>query len=310
MENAKRRGVPGEISLLLAAVIWGGAFVAQSLGGDSLGALSFNAARSLIGALALLPVIAWSDRRRGTSRPRGRERRLLWLGGALCGLCLTLAVNLQQVAIAWTDAAGRANVGKIGFLTAMYIVLVPILSLFLKKRAGANVYVGILLALAGMYLLCVKEGFALGGGDVYALLAALMFALQIIVVDLFAPRVDNIRLSALQFLVCGVLSGVLAVCTEPQSARAYWDAALPVLYTGVFSSGVGYTLQIIGQRRCRPQMASLLMSMESVFSAVFGFLILHQKMTGRELLGCALMLAAVCLAQWKPRGERKAHEDD
>ena len=310
MENAKRRGVPGEISLLLAAVIWGGAFVAQSLGGDSLGALSFNAARSLIGALALVPVIAWSDRRRGTSRPRGRERRLLWLGGALCGLCLTLAVNLQQVAIAWTDAAGRANVGKIGFLTAMYIVLVPILSLFLKKRAGANVYVGILLALAGMYLLCVKEGFALGGGDVCALLAALMFALQIIVVDLFAPRVDNIRLSALQFLVCGVLSGVLAVCTEPQSARAYWDAALPVLYTGVLSSGVGYTLQIIGQRRCRPQMASLLMSMESVFSAVFGFLILHQKMTGRELLGCALMLAAVCLAQWKPRGERKAHEDD
>lgn len=310
MENAKRRGVPGEISLLLAAVIWGGAFVAQSLGGDSLGALSFNAARSLIGALALVPVIAWSDRRRGAGRPRGRERRLLWLGGALCGLCLTLAVNLQQVAIAWTDAAGRANVGKIGFLTAMYIVLVPILSLFLKKRAGANVYVGILLALAGMYLLCVKEGFALGGGDVYALLAALMFALQIIVVDLFAPRVDNIRLSALQFLVCGVLSGVLAVCTEPQSARAYWDAALPVLYTGVLSSGVGYTLQIIGQRRCRPQMASLLMSMESVFSAVFGFLILHQKMTGRELLGCALMLAAVCLAQWKPRGERKAHEDD
>ena len=310
MENAKRRGVPGEISLLLAAVIWGGAFVAQSLGGDSLGALSFNAARSLIGALALVPVIAWSDRRRGTSRPRGRERRLLWLGGALCGLCLTLAVNLQQVAIAWTDAAGRANVGKIGFLTAMYIVLVPILSLFLKKRAGANVYGGILLALAGMYLLCVKEGFALGGGDVCALLAALMFALQIIVVDLFAPRVDNIRLSALQFLVCGVLSGVLAVCTEPQSARAYWDAALPVLYTGVLSSGVGYTLQIIGQRRCRPQMASLLMSMESVFSAVFGFLILHQKMTGRELLGCALMLAAVCLAQWKPRGERKAHEDD
>lgn len=310
MENAKRRGVPGEISLLLAAVIWGGAFVAQSLGGDSLGALSFNAARSLIGALALVPVIAWSDRRRGTSRPRGRERRLLWLGGALCGLCLTLAVNLQQVAIAWTDAAGRANVGKIGFLTAMYIVLVPILSLFLKKRAGANVYVGILLALAGMYLLCVKEGFTLGGGDVYALLAALMFALQIIVVDLFAPRVDNIRLSALQFLVCGVLSGVLAVCTEPQSARAYWGAALPVLYTGVLSSGVGYTLQIIGQRRCRPQMASLLMSMESVFSAVFGFLILHQKMTGRELLGCALMLAAVCLAQWKPRGERKAHEDD
>lgn len=310
MENAKRRGVPGEISLLLAAVIWGGAFVAQSLGGDSLGALSFNAARSLIGALALVPVIAWSDRRRATGRPRGRERRLLWLGGALCGLCLTLAVNLQQVAIAWTDAAGRANVGKIGFLTAMYIVLVPILSLFLKKRAGANVYVGILLALAGMYLLCVKEGFALGGGDVYALLAALMFALQIIVVDLFAPRVDNIRLSALQFLVCGVLSGVLAVCTEPQSARAYWDAALPVLYTGVLSSGVGYTLQIIGQRRCRPQMASLLMSMESVFSAVFGFLILHQKMTGRELLGCALMLAAVCLAQWKPRCERKAHEDD
>lgn len=173
MENAKRRGVPGEVSLLLAAVIWGGAFVAQSLGGDSLGPLSFNASRSLIGALALVPVILWNDRKQGTGRPKGRERWLLWLGGALCGICLTLAVNLQQVAIAWVDASGRANVGKIGFLTAMYIVLVPILSLFLKKRVGANVYAGILLALAGMYLLCVKEGFALGGGDVYALLAAL-----------------------------------------------------------------------------------------------------------------------------------------
>lgn len=205
MENAKRRGVPGEVSLLLAAVIWGGAFVAQSLGGDSLGPLSFNASRSLIGALALVPVILWNDRRKGTGRPKGRERRLLWLGGALCGICLTLAVNLQQVAIAWVDASGRANVGKIGFLTAMYIVLVPILSLFLKKRVGANVYAGILLALAGMYLLCVKEGFALGGGDVYALLAALMFALQIIVIDIFAPKVDNIRLSALQFLVCGAV---------------------------------------------------------------------------------------------------------
>lgn len=308
MKNARRRGIPGEASLLLAAVIWGGAFVAQSLGGDSLGALSFNAARSLIGALALLPVIVWNDRKGGAGRPKGRERRLLWLGGVLCGLCLTLAVNLQQIAISWTDAAGRANVGKIGFLTAMYIVLVPILSLFLKKRVGANVYAGILLALAGMYLLCVKEGFTLGGGDGYALLSALMFALQIIVVDRFAPMVDNIRLSALQFLVCGVLSGVLAVCTETQSAQAYRDAALPVLYTGVLSSGVGYTLQIIGQRRCRPQMASLLMSMESVFSVVFGFLILHQKMTERELIGCALMLAAVCLAQWKPRGERKTNE--
>lgn len=309
MENAKRRGVPGEVSLLLAAVIWGGAFVAQSLGGDSLGPLSFNASRSLIGALALVPVILWNDRKQGTGRPKGRERRLLWLGGTLCGICLTLAVNLQQVAIAWVDASGRANVGKIGFLTTTYIVLVPILSLFLKKRVGANVYAGILLALAGMYLLCVKEaGFALGGGDVYALLAALMFALQIIVIDIFAPKVDNIRLSAIQFLVCGVLSGALALGTEAQSARAYWDAALPVLYTGVLSSGVGYTLQIVGQRRCRPQMASLLMSTESVFSVVFGFLILHQKMTGRELIGCALMLAAVLLAQWKPRGERNANE--
>ena len=224
MENAKRRGVPGEVSLLLAAVIWGGAFVAQSLGGDSLGPLSFNASRSLIGALALVPVILWNDRKQGTGRPKGRERRLLWLGGALCGICLTLAVNLQQVAIAWVDASGRANVGKIGFLTTTYIVLVPILSLFLKKRVGANVYAGILLALAGMYLLCVKEGFALGGGDVYALLAALMFALQIIVIDIFAPKVDNIRLSALQFLVCGALSGALALGTETQSARAYRDA--------------------------------------------------------------------------------------
>lgn len=310
MENAGRRGVSGEMLLLLTAVIWGGAFVAQSLGGDSLGALSFNAVHCLIGSLALLPVIAWSDRKRGTGRPRGREKRLLWLGGVLCGLCLTLAMNLQQVAIAWTDAAGRANVGKVGFLTAMYIVLVPIFGLFLKKRVGANVYAGILLALAGMYLLCVKEeaGFALGGGDGYALLSALMFALQIITVDRFAPRVDNIRLSALQFLVCGVLSGVLAVCTEAQSVQAYRDAALPVLYTGILSSGVGYTLQIIGQRRCRPQLASLLMSMESVFSVVFGFLILNQRMTGRELLGCVLMLAAVCLAQWKPGGKGKTNE--
>ena len=298
--SANRKGIPGEILLLLAAVIWGGAFVAQSLGSDSVEPFTFNCMRSLVGALTLVPVFRCNDRRTGVSPPRGKARSELWVAGLLCGVFLAAAINLQQIGISFADANqanDKANVGKVGFLTALYIVMVPVYGLYLGRRVGARVWVSVCIALAGMYLLCVKEGFSIGAGDVSVILCAVMFSMQILVVDAYAPRVDCVRLSCLQFLVCAVLSGVCMVVWERPSLSAVLSAWAPILYTGVMSSGAAYTLQILGQKKCPSAVASLIMSLESVFSALFGYLLLGQTMTARELVGCALMLVAVVLSQ-------------
>lgn len=305
-----KKNLTGEICLLLAALFWGGAFVAQSLGSDNIGCMTFNAARSFIGSLVLTPVILISDRVLGKQPPRGKERKMLWLGGLVCGFFLTFAVNLQQFGIAFVDTglseaeaalAEKANVGKVGFLTALYIVIVPILGLFLKKKAPPTVYIAVLIALAGMYLLCVKADFTIGQGDISVIACAFMFSLQIMSVDYFAARVDCIRLSCLQFLVCGILSAVGMLLWESLDIEAVLNAWAPILYTGIMSSGAAYTLQILGQKRTKPAVASLIMSLESVFSAVFGFLILHQTLSLREILGCALMMTAVLLAQFQKK---------
>ena len=298
--SANRKGIPGEILLLVASMIWGGAFVAQSLGSDSVSPFTFNCLRSLVGALTLVPVFRYNDRRTGVSPPRGKARRDLWIAGLLCGVFLAAAINLQQIGISVADGSqvnDKANVGKVGFLTALYIVLVPVFGLFLKRKAGARVWVSVFIALAGMYLLCVKAGFTVGAGDVSVILCAVMFSMQILVVDTYAPRVDCVRLSCLQFLVCAFLSGACMLVWEKPSLSAALSAWAPILYTGVMSSGAAYTLQILGQKKCPSAVASLIMSLESVFSALFGYLLLRQTMTARELIGCALMLVAVVLSQ-------------
>lgn len=309
----KKRSIPGSVILLLAALAWGSAFVAQSLGADSVRPFTFNAARSLLGALVLVPVFLTFDR--VNPSPNRGNKKSLWIGGALCGLLLFMACNLQQFSISYVDTAGKtaeeiqniekANIGKVAFLTALYIVLVPAFGIFMKKKVGVQVWLGVAVALLGMYFLCIKPGFTVSHGDIYAFLCAFAFAMQIIVVDEVVGKVDPIRLSCIQFLVCGALSSVCAIIFDKPALSDVISAWAPILYMGVVSSGLAYTLQIIGQARCKPVVASLVMSMESVFSALFGFLILNQAMSMREFLGCGLMLVAVVLAQIPGRKENK-----
>ena len=308
----KKFAIPGSVILLLAALAWGSAFVAQSLGSDSVRPFTFNAARSLLGALVLVPVFLTFDR--VNKKPKKSGGKTLLIGGVLCGVLLFMACTLQQFAISYVDTAGKtaeeletiekANIGKVAFLTALYIVLVPVFGVFMKKKAGVQVWLGVLIALIGMYFLSIKPGFTISGGDIYAFLCAFAFALQIIVVDEVVDKVDPIRLSCLQFLVCGILSSVCAAIFDKPALSDILNAWAPILYMGVVSSGIAYTLQIIGQSRCNSVVASLVMSMESVFSALFGFLILHQAMLGREIAGCVLMLFAIVLAQIPGKKEK------
>lgn len=313
-----KKGIPGEILLLAAAMIWGAAFVAQSLGADKVSPFTFNASRSLVGALSIMIMFFISD---GMKKKRGEAiitgGKALYAGGAICGVLLFFAVNLQQFGISYVDTAGlsdaqiealeKANVGKVGFLTALYIVLVPVIGIFFMKKPGMSVWIAVVMALFGMYLLCIKEGFTVSAGDISVLLCAVAFSFQIIAVDYYAPRVDCLRLSCLQFFVCGVLSLIIAVISEKPSLSDVVSAWAPILFTGVLSSGVAYTLQIVGQKKClRPSVASLIMSLESVFSALFGFLILGQMLSGREFAGCFVMFMAVIFAQIRLPGERQA----
>ncbi len=287
--------------LMLTALIWGSAFVAQSVGNDLLGPLSFNALRSFIGALALLPVAFYAPRLLGEkqeSRPQKQNKKDLWLGGVLCGLVLAAASSLQQWGLLY------AAVGKAGFITAMYIVIVPVLGIFVKRAPGAKVWAAVGIAVAGLYLLC-WSGSGLDAGDLLLFGCSGLFSLHILVIDHFSPRVDGVKMSCIQFFTAGVVCILPALLLEQPSLAAVLGAAGPLLYAGVLSSGVGYTLQILAQRRVEPTLASLVLSLESVFSVLAGWVLLGQTLTLRELLGCALMFAAILLAQM-PEKQRKA----
>ena len=286
--------IRGALSLTLAALIWGTAFVAQSLGMDHIGPFTFNSARNFIGCIVLLPVIFLLRRRNDPAKAQGAAqhyRKTLWVGGVICGTILAVAASLQQIGIQFT------TVGKAGFLTALYIVLVPIAGLLFGKRVPAAVWVSVVIAAAGTYLLSIKEGFSIGTGDLFVILCALGFTAHILAVDHFSPQVSGVELSCIQFPTAGVLSGIAALVTEAPTLQNVWLSIGPLLYTGVLSSGVAYTLQVVGQKDTPPAVASLLMSLESVFAALSGWLILQQQMSGREAFGCVLVFAAVILAQ-------------
>ena len=302
MKHSKK--LSHSLLLILTALIWGFAFAAQSAGGDAAGPYAFNCMRSLIGGLTLLPVIALLDRiAPSEKKPRTRQqKRVLFTGGICCGIVLFLGTTFQQVGLYLGSSAGKA-----GFLTACYIVLVPIFGLFLKKKCGWNVWIGVILAVAGLYLLCIKSGFSLQTSDFLLLICSVCFALHILVIDHFSPLADGVRMSCIQFFVCGILSLFPAFFLDMHhsaSGIAAWlpvltspDAWVSILYAGILSSGVGYTLQIVGQDGLNPTVASLLMSLESVFSVLAGWSILHQTLTPRELIGCSLLFLAILLAQ-------------
>ena len=276
--------------LLVTAAIWGVAFVAQSVGMDYVEPFTFNGVRNLLGALVLLPVICGMSGERDVAEEK-KDTKTLWLGGVLCGLCLCVASSLQQIGIQYTTA------GKAGFLTAMYIIMVPVFGLFLKKKCSPFVGISIVLATVGLYLLSIKEGFSIGKGDIYVILCAVVFSIHILVIDYFAPKCNGVKLSCIQFLVCGVLCSVIALVVEEPTISGILAAWLPIAYAGVMSCGVAYTLQIIGQKGMNPTVASLILSLESVISVLAGWLLLHQTLSAREIIGCAIMFAAIILAQ-------------
>lgn len=277
----------------LAALIWGTAFVAQSVSTDHVQPFTFNAARSIIAFVVLLIVSAIFTRlraKRGEAADSGSKRELI-IGGVCCGVVLAVAANFQQAGLAHTAP------GKAGFITALYVVLVPVLGIFLRRRASLPVWIGAVLSVAGLYLLCVKESFGIEASDLLVLCCAFVFALHIMCIDHFAQRVDGVKLSCVQFLTAAIVSGIGAAIFETVSWAGIVQCALPILYVGIFSSGVAYTLQILAQKDSDPTVVSILLSLESVFSVLAGAVILGDKLSGREYLGCVLMFAAVILAQ-------------
>lgn len=279
---------------VLAALIWGTAFVAQSVGADYVQPFTFNAARAAIAfvfLLVLCAVLRMRRRRDFAGEARPHARRDLMLGGLCCGAALTVATNLQQKGLETTTS------GKAGFITALYIVLVPIAGIFLKKHPPKTIWISVALAVAGLYCLCVTEGFSIAPGDFYVMLCAFCFTGHILIIDHFTQKVDGVELSCVQFLVSAILSSIGMLAFETPSLAGLQACIFPLLYVGVFSSGVAYTLQILAQKDSDPTVVSLLLSLESVFATLAGAIILKDQMSMREYFGCALVLIAVLLAQ-------------
>ena len=282
---------------ILAAFIWGTAFVAQDLCADSIGAFAFNATRYFIAVLALLVVILISDKLKKnkptlTAQEKKAANKQLWLGGLCCGAALAIASNFQQAGlVAGTDA------GKAGFITALYVVLVPVFGLFFKRKVSLPTWIAVVLSVVALYLLCIKGDFSLAPGDLLVLVCAVCFAVHILVIDHFTAYCDGVKLSCLQFLFAGIISTICMFIFEDVDFAAILSCALPLLYVGIFSCGVGYTLQILAQKDSNPTVVTILLSLESVFAVIAVAIILKQQMTVREYIGCAIMFAAVILAQ-------------
>ena len=296
----KSKSLLSSALLLTAAIIWGFAFVAQEKLADTIPPFTVNMIRSLIASVALIPVAAITRRMQGKRlrEENPADRRTLIKAGVICGVMLCISVNLQQFGIALYPEGAPASAHS-GFLTALYIVFVPIFGLFLKKKPGLSIIIAVVLATVGLYFLCLYEGFGtLYLGDVVVLICGASFAVQILCVDRYIDKVDGVKLSSIQFLVTGVLSGILMLIFEKPDLSAILAGWQPLLYLALLSSCVGYTLQIIGQKYASsPALASILMSMESVFAVIGGMIFLHAIPKANEWIGCALMFAAIIIAQ-------------
>lgn len=290
----KRNKFLGNLLLLVAAVIWGTAFVFQRTGMEDIGPIAFNAARTTLSALVVGPIALWRIRK--TQFPSTDDRKVYLrtsiLGGACCGICLTLASAFQQTGMVYASA------GKGGFISAMYMLPIPFLNrLFFRKKAQWTVWVAIALGILGLYLLCLSDSFRFEQGDGLLCLSALMFSCHILCCDYFAPKGEPVAIAAIQFATVALISWPASLLLEEPDLGGLLAAGIPILYCGLMSGGVGYTFQLIAQRHTDPVPASLLMSLESVFAVIAGALLLQERMSGRELLGCAVMFASVILVQ-------------
>ena len=290
MKNSNK--MLGNLLLLITAVVWGFAFVAQSVAMDSVGPWTFVFSRFIIAGIVLIPVTRFSQKIYRNSDSEKEKKKPQAFGGMCCGILLGLASMAQQLGIMST------SVGKAGFITALYIILVPIIGIFLGKKTSGRIWISAVCSIVGLYLLSMQgSSFHIEKGDMMVMLCALLFSFQIMSVDHFSVRMNPVVLANQQFFFAALVGFVGMLFFETPTMSSLMNAAVPILYAGICSSAVGYTLQVVGQRMTDPTVASLLMSMESVFSALAGWLILHQVLSGRELLGCCIMFAAVILAQ-------------
>ena len=296
------RKVRAHFLLFLTAFIWGSAFVAQSVGMDHLGPFTFNAVRMFIAGIALTPFILFLRKnepsisespkleQNAITTPDG-DKKNLYFAGIICGVILFSGSTFQQVGLLYTTA------GKAGFITTMYIIMVPLLGVFMKKRIGKRIWFCVILAVIGIYLLCLVEDLQMNRGDFLMLFSALSYAIHIIVIDHFSNRIDSLKLSHMQFFVCAFISLIPMFIFESPEISNIWLAKIPLLYAGVLSGALGFTLQIIAQKDIKPTVAALIMSFEAVFAVLTGFVILSEVLSSQELIGCVLMFIAIIIAQ-------------
>lgn len=286
------RSFKGEIFLFITAFIWGTTFVAQSQAMDYIGPFTFNASRSFIGAIAVYIIINVSEYLNKEKQQDKKENNRLFIkGGVICGMILFTSAGFQQVGLQHTD------VSKAGFITTLYIIFVPIIGIFLKKKAGSKVWISVIIAMIGMYLLSIKDGFTIEFGDACILMCAFVFSFQIIIVDRYSSITNAVKMSCVQLTVCGIASFIAAIIFENISISKIMEAIYPILYAGFISSGIAFTFQMIGQQYTKPAVSSLIMSLESVFAALGGWLLLNEKLSQKELIGCALVFLAVIIAK-------------
>lgn len=296
-----KNNLKGGIILSIAALIWGTTFVAQEEAAKYIGSFTLNCLRSFVGFLVLIPVVLVFKRQR--EQKSGIKEKLitktLILGGVLCGVALSVAANLQQFGIIFNAELSEGDSGKAGFITAMYIIFVPLLSVFGGKKVRLSSLVAVLVSVFGLYFISVKDGFTVSSGDTVLLLCAVVFSGHIMVIDYFVEKVDGVALSCIQLLTAGIVSGVLMLWTERDALTVanIFSATIPILYCGVLSSGIAYTLQIIAQKFCEPTIASLVMSLESLFAMLAACVFYLKLPTVREGIGFVLMMAAIFIVE-------------
>ena len=291
----KNKVIRADLIMLLAAAIWGFAFVAQREGMETMGPFLFNAARFFIGSAVLFPLVWYLSKKNKTPTNKETSTKKLLIAGTIAGLFLFLASSFQQVGIQYTTA------GKAGFITGLYIFFVPLIGIFFGQRTGSGTWLGAFIAVIGLYLLSINDDFSIARGDLLQLICAVFFAAHILVVGYVAKRMDPLKLSLIQYVVSGVLSFFIAIAIELITWQMIVDTAIPLLYAGVMSIGVGYTLQVVAQQHAKSSHAAIILGLEGAFAVLGGWLILDENLSTRGLIGCGLMLSGMFLSQLLPR---------
>ena len=291
----KSQAIRADLLMLLAAAIWGFAFVAQREGMETMGPFLFNTARFFIGTVFLLPIVWYLSKKKKVSTDKETSTKKLWIAGIVAGLFLFTASSFQQVGIQYTTA------GKAGFITGLYIFFVPLIGIFFGQRTGSGTWLGAFIAIIGLYLLSINEDFSIARGDLLQLICAVFFAAHVLVIGYVAKRMDPLKLSLIQYFVSGVLSFFIAIAIEVITWQMIVDTAIPLIYAGIMSIGVGYTLQVVAQQHAKSSHAAIILGLEGAFAVLGGWLILDENLSTRGMIGCALMLSGMFLSQLLPR---------